>query len=303
MTAGAVLRIGTRGSRLALAQARILQQALDRIGHTSRLVTVATRGDAISARRARGGVEATDGQFTAELEDALLRGDIDMAIHSYKDLPTAFAPGLGVAAVLPRADARDCLLSRTGDALAALGEHARIGTSSVRRALQLLVSRPDLRIEPIRGNVDTRILRMERGDYDGVLLACAGLDRLGVPIPDAARLPYDVMLPAPAQGALAIQVRTDRADLVDLLTGLDDRPTRISVDAERSLLRAIGGGCLAPLGAYAEVVGTRVRLRAVHLEHSSAPPAIVDLHGWVSDVNVLVAAATDALRPVGTTAP
>jgi hydroxymethylbilane synthase len=300
VTVRTALRIGTRGSRLAAAQARLCQVALDGDAHASQVVVIATHGDAISARRERGGIEATDGQFTAELEEALLRDEVDVAVHSYKDLPTQSLPGLEVVALLPRADARDCLLDRSGAGLAGLPDGARVGTSSVRRALQLVDARPDLRMAPIRGNVDTRIARMRDGEYDGVLLACAGLDRLGIRVPERARLPLEVMLPAPAQGALAIQVRRDRADLVARLRLLDHRPTRIAVEAERSLLRAIGGGCLAPLGAHAEVEGDRVRLRAAYAANGSEPITRIDRSAPTTDVESLVASvATDLLAGTG----
>jgi hydroxymethylbilane synthase len=259
------------------------------------LVEVRTRGDAISARNARGGFEATDGQFTAELEEALLRGEVDVAVHSYKDLPTRSSPGAVVAAVLPRADARDCLLTRDGGGLGALSHGASVGTSSVRRARQLLLSRPDLSVEPIRGNVETRIARMHRGEYDAILLACAGLDRLGIAVPEQARLPFTVMLPAPAQGALAVQVHLERTDLLARLRTWDHAPTRIAVEAERALLRAIGGGCLAPLGAFGEVEDGRLRLRAIYLPDDGPGPASVDLSAPMDRVEDLVADAAHSL--------
>ena len=279
-----------------MAQARLVQQALGPDFYGTELVEVHTRGDAISVRHERGGFEATDGQFTVELEDALRRGEVDVAVHSFKDVPTQPAAGVVVAAVPSRADARDCLLTRDGGGLGALPEGARVGTSSVRRAMQLLVARPDLRVEAIRGNVETRIARMERGEYEAVLLACAGLDRLGIPVPDDARLELDVMLPAPAQGALAIQVRAERADLLTRLAALDDGPTRLSVEAERALLRAIGGGCLAPLGAFGEVSDGRLRLRAVYLPDGASTAARVDLSAPMADVDGLVAQAARRLR-------
>lgn len=291
----AALRIGTRGSRLASAQARLFQSALGQSGDGSQLVEVRTRGDAISARNGRAGFEATDGQFTAELEESLLRGDVDVAVHSYKDLPTGSSPGVVVAAVLPRADARDCLLTRGGGGLGALSHGAKVGTGSVRRARQLLVPRPDLRIEPIRGNVETRIARMERGEYDAIVLACAGLDRLGIAVPNPARLPFAVMLPAPAQGALAVQVRAEDTDLLARLRMRDHAPTRIAVEAERALLREVGGGCLAPLGAFAAVADGRLRLRAIFLPDDGAEPARVDVSAPVERVDELVADAAKGL--------
>lgn len=282
-----------------MAQARLFRQALDGDAAGTRLVEVRTHGDAISARHERGGFGASDGQFTAELEAALLRRELDMAVHSFKDLPTRSAPGVVVGAVMPRGDARDCLLTRHRGGMNALLEGATVGSSSVRRASQVLLLRPDLRVQPIRGNVETRIARMERGEYDAVLLACAGMDRLGIPIPDEARLPFDVMLPAPAQGAVAIQVRADRPDLLARLARVDDPATRNAVEAERSLLRAIGGGCLAPLGALGEVRDGRLRLRAIYLPDDASTPARVDLSGPAERVEDLVAEAARHLLAAG----
>ncbi|HEV3486364.1 MAG TPA: hydroxymethylbilane synthase [Vicinamibacterales bacterium] len=299
MTIGLALRIGSRGSRLAAAQARIFQHALGDDAGRTHLVAVRTRGDVISARDGRGGFEATDGQFTAELEDALLGDAIDVAVHSYKDLPTATTGGAVVAAVLPRADARDCLVSRGGGGLDTLPNGARVGTSSVRRGLQIRLQRPDLRIEPIRGNVETRIARMDGGEYDAVILACAGLDRLGRSLPDSVRLPFDVMLPAPAQGAIAIQVRAEHSAVAARVAKLDDFATRTAVEAERSLLQAVGGGCLAPLGALGEVADGQLRLRGIYFPDPSARPARVDVVGAADRADQVVAEAAQGLVPHG----
>lgn len=264
MTVAATFRIGTRGSALAMAQARLAGDALAHCVGETRIVPIATRGDEISARRPDAGWVDSDGQFTRELERALLRGEIDAAVHSYKDLPTAPVDGLVVGAVLPRADARDCLITAGGGGWPALPVAARVGTSSPRRAGQLQTVRPDILIVPMRGNVESRIARVTAGDVDAVVLAAAGLDRLGVGVPDGSRLPFDVMLPAPAQGALAIQVRAQDAELVVAVARADDRASHLAADAERSLLRSVGGGCLAPLGAYAEVSNRTIRLRAAY---------------------------------------
>jgi hydroxymethylbilane synthase len=264
MTLSATLRIGSRESALALAQARIAAEALGSLGDTVEVVPIATRGDAISAHHPRGGWVDSDGQFTREIERALLQDSVDVAVHSYKDLPTADADGLVIAAVLPRADARDCLVTRDGGPMETLPLGARVGTSSPRRAAQLSDARPDLHAMPIRGNVETRLRRMREGEYDAVILAAAGLDRLGVEVPNHARLPFDLCLPAPAQGALALQVRAKDRPLLDRIATIDHRPTRIAVEAERRLLRRIGGGCLAPLGAFGEVLGAELRLRAAY---------------------------------------
>ena len=247
-----------------MVQAGIARDALEPLIGATHLVPVTTHGDEVTARRPDANWVETDGQFTRDLEHALLRGEIDVAVHSFKDLPTANVDGLVVAAVLPRADARDCLVARGRVTLDDLSFGARIGTSSPRRAGQLQAVRPDVVPVPIRGNVPTRIARVDAGELDAVILAAAGLDRLGIPIPDDARLPLDVILPAPAQGALAVQVRAADADLVRRVSAADHRPTRIAVEAERALLRRIGGGCLAPLGAYAVASTDALRLRAAY---------------------------------------
>ena len=262
-TVATTLRLGTRGSRLAIAQA---QEAASALAHvlglgSVELVEIRTKGDAISERRPAGHLVVGDGQFTAELERALLEERIDVAVHSLKDLPTASNPALRLGAILKRGDPRDCLLSRHLGGINGLPFGARIGTSSLRRAAQLAAARVDLVARPIRGNVDTRLRRLEAGEYDALLLAAAGLDRLGVPVSEDDRLSLEVMLPAPGQGALALQVRVDD---VPLLAPLDHEPTRVAVLAERALLRALGGGCLAPLGALAEVADGQFRLRAAY---------------------------------------
>lgn len=262
MTITGTLRVGTRQSRLALAQAAIAVRALAPVMGPPEIVTVATEGDAISARRPHGGWVAGDGQFTRELQRALTERHVDLVVHSFKDLPTEPVQGLVIAAVLERGDARDCLLAATGGGLDAIPLGGRVGTSSPRRAAQLSALRPDLVPVPLRGNVETRLRRLRAGEFDGLILAAAGLDRLDIKVPPSARLPFEVMLPAPAQGALALEVRADDTALREALATIDHRPTRIAVEAERALLRQIGGGCLAPLGALGEVAGERLRLRA-----------------------------------------
>ena len=262
MTATATLRIGTRGSRLALAQAAIAAAALEPIVGAVETVPIATLGDEISAARPHGSWTSSDGQFTSELERALRDEAVDLVVHSYKDLPTAPATGLAIGAVLERGDAHDCLITADHGTLDDLRFGARIGTSSPRRAAQLAAARADLIAVPIRGNVETRLARLAAGEFDALILAAAGLDRLGITVPPHARLPLDLVLPAPAQGALAVQVREADRPLIEALRAVDHAPTRVAVEAERALLRRIGGGCLAPLGALGEVAEGRLRLRA-----------------------------------------
>lgn len=300
MTATATLRIGTRESRLALAQAELAALALAPLVGATSLVPLTTRGDEISARQARGRWVATDGQFTRELEEALLDRRVDLVVHSYKDLPTEPVEGLVIGATLQRADPRDCLLTRDGGGIDDLPFGARIGTSSPRRAAQLAVSRADLIAMPIRGNVETRLRRLEAGEYDGLVLAAAGLDRLRIPVPDGARLPLDLMLPAPAQGALALQVRVEDEALLELLAGVDHAPTRIAVEAERRLLRRLGGGCLAPLGALGEVNGDQLRLRAAYeapngaYVRAEATGDTADPQAVIDEVAASISSALDA---------
>jgi hydroxymethylbilane synthase len=262
VTAVATLRIGTRGSRLAMAQAHIAAASLAPRFGAAEIVPISTRGDTISTQQPHGGWVETDGQFTRELEQALLDGRVDVVVHSFRDLPTAAVRGLVVAAVLERADARDCVVTADGRSLADLPFCARVGTSSPRRAAQLARARADLIAMPIRGNVETRLRRLHDGEFDAVILAAAGLDRLGIDVPDHSKQPFDLLLPAPAQGALALQARSEDHDLRAALLAVEHAETRIAVGAERSLLRRIGGGCLAPLGALGEVSAGMLRLRA-----------------------------------------
>jgi hydroxymethylbilane synthase len=205
-----------------------------------------------------------EGVFVEELEQALLEGRAELAVHSAKDLPTQPAPPLAIAAFLPRADARDVLIARQPATLRSLPADSRIGTGSPRRAAQLAAVRPDLRAVDIRGNVDTRLRRLQEGTVDALILAAAGLERLGRLGEAHQILPFDVMLPAPGQGALALQA-VEGSDAARLAAQLDDRPTSRAVNAERALLRSLGGGCLSAIGAYAHVDGDQLMLDAVVL--------------------------------------
>lgn len=246
------LRFGTRRSALATAQARYVADALAaRQGREVELVGVNTYGDTSSAALSQiGGM----GVFVSALRERLLGGDIDVAVHSLKDLPTEPAPGLTIAAVPSREDPHDALVARDGLTLEELPPGARIGTGSLRRAAQLRALYPKLEMISIRGNVDTRIGKVAAGECDGVVLACAGLTRLGRLGEVTEVLDPERMTPAPGQGALAVECREGDADLVAALEGLDDPPSRAAVTAERAVLATLEAGCSAPVGAYGEVV-------------------------------------------------
>jgi len=249
-----VLTVGTRGSALALAQSGAVAAVLaETAGAVSDVVRIKTEGDVNTGPLASiGGT----GIFVTALRSALLDGRVDVIVHSYKDLPTATADGLTVAAVPEREDPADALCARDGLTLDQLPTAARVGTGSARRAAQLLRRRPDLTVEPIRGNVDTRLRMVTGGGLDAVVLAVSGLARLGRTAAITQRLGPDVMLPAPAQGALAVECRSADAETAwyaDALRALDSTPTRAAVTAERSLLATLGAGCLAPVGAQATV--------------------------------------------------
>ncbi|TAL23822.1 MAG: hydroxymethylbilane synthase [Frankiales bacterium] len=260
-----MLRLGTRGSALAVAQSgQVAATIITELGVQAELVTVQTAGDVSSAAIAQiGGT----GVFVTALRDALLADEVDLAVHSYKDLPTAPAPGLVIAAVPLREDPRDVLVARDGLTLGELPEGSRVGTGSPRRTAQLRGLGMGLSIVPIRGNVDTRIGKVRSGELDAVVLARAGLARLDRLDEATEVLDPIQLLPAPAQGALAIECRADDAELVALLKALDDDDSRIAVEAERALLAALEAGCTAPVGALGQVAegddGPEIYLRGL----------------------------------------
>jgi hydroxymethylbilane synthase len=249
-TNDAVIRIGTRGSLLATTQAGTIRDELIARGRRAELVIVSTEGDRSSKPVAEIGV----GVFTAALREAIADGRVDMAVHSYKDLPTAADARFVIAAVPRRADARDALVARDGLVLGELPAGSVIGTSSVRRAAQLRALGLGLEIRPLRGNLDTRLNRVSSGDLDAIVVARAGLARIGRLADVTETLEPVQMLPAPAQGALAVECRAGDTGLVALLAELDDPDTRAAVTAERVLLADLEAGCSAPVGAIAEVV-------------------------------------------------
>lgn len=248
------LRIGTRGSALALWQANHIRDRLAQLhGIEAEIVRIRTSGDnfataSISQLSAQAGLK---GVFIKEIEDALLAGTVDLAVHSMKDVPTEVPVGLVFSAITKREDARDCLISRNGRSLQHLAAGARIGTSSLRRQAQLRRFRPDLEMVELRGNVDTRLKKLASGDFDAIVLAMAGVNRLGATSQITQILGPETMLPAVGQGALGIETRTDDRDTSQFAAALDDAETRACVTAERGLLRKLEGGCQVPLGAYA----------------------------------------------------
>ena len=376
------IRIGTRGSALALAQTGHVAEAIAAAcpGLTYELVRITTTGD----RRTKESLPEIGGKglFTKELEDALLRGDIDLAVHSLKDLPTELPEGLAIAAIPPRAPANDALIvplsplprgegrvrddgggvshpakgstpapasptpplpprerkKQSPGPIALLPEGAVVGTGSPRRAAQLLHLRPDLRPTPIRGNLDTRLRKLQEGQFDAIVLALAGLVRLGIvrieapvgranlhaePIIAGANtsategcvcrfahptieldgfavcaLPFDVMLPAPGQGALAVEIRADNAPLAELIARITHPPTVAATVAERALLAALGGGCQLPLGAYAEIEGDTLHLRAILLSPDGSNARRADRTGSASDPHACAHLAASDLQPL-----
>jgi hydroxymethylbilane synthase len=248
----ATLRLGSRRSPMAIAQSRqVADMITERTGRQVEIVGVTTLGDVSRAQLTQiGGT----GVFVSALREALLSGEVDLAVHSLKDLPTQRggpAAGIVLAAVPPRDDPRDALVARDGAKLADLPAGARIGTGSPRRAAQLLGLRADLRCVPIRGNANTRVGKVEGGELDGVVLACAGLARIGYAHAISQVFEPEEMLPAPGQGALAVECRADERELVALLQAVTDQASVAAVTAERSLLEALEAGCSAPVGAYA----------------------------------------------------
>lgn len=257
------VRLGTRGSALARWQAEWVAEQLRRYGAAVELVPIATRGD---VRGGPLGALGATGVFTKEIQQALLANEIDVAVHSLKDLPTARVDGLVLAAVPPRARPGDALVTPRNTPWSALAAGARVGTGSVRRRAQLLYVRPDLVVDDIRGNVDTRLRQLDEGRYDALVLAEAGLIRLGLTDRITQVLPMRWMLPAVGQGALGLEVRAEDRAVRACVAALDDAPTHAAVVAERTLLAVLGGGCLAPIAAWARCQAERLQLDAVVLD-------------------------------------
>lgn len=256
-----VLRIGTRGSRLALVQTELVLEALKRAHPDVPFQVVVIRSTGDRHKRVALARLGGRGTFVVELEVALREGRIDMAVHSLKDLPTRLPPGLCLASVPLRDDPRDALVTRHANGLAGLPEGAVVGTSSLRRAYQLLALRPDLKIVPIRGNVDSRVRKVRDGSYDGVVVAAAALHRLGIQA-DYIFSPEE-MLPAAGQGAVAIEVRNDDAEALALAESIDDATVRVCVEAERAFEEGLGIGCHGAGGAFATICEGKLVLQGL----------------------------------------
>lgn len=294
------LKIGTRGSPLALAQAHLVRDALvaahgaERLGGVPELVIVRTSGDAIQDRPLRdvGG----KGLFTREIEDRLLSGAIDLAVHSAKDMPTIARPGLVLAGALPREDVRDVLIARGGGGLAALAHGTRVGTASLRRRAQLLRHRPDLVVEDLRGNVGTRLAKLEAGAVDAVVLAKAGLTRLGLAIAGAVVLEPDVMLPAAGQGTIGLEIRDGDVRLANCIAAICDADSLTVLRAERALLGVLNGSCHSPIGAYCRLAGDEVDIAALVLTPDGREAYGAQRRGRAGAAEELAVAVGEAIR-------
>ena len=259
------LRIGSRGSQLALWQTNHISALLRERGHQVEIEIIKTTGDKITdVALAKVG---TKGMFTKEIEEALAAGRVDLAVHSLKDLPTEVPPDFEIAAITQRENPRDVLVSKKHASIKELPQRARVGTSSLRRQAQLKALRPDLEIYPLRGNVDTRLRKLEAGDYEAIILAAAGVNRLGLTALVKQVIPAEIMCPAAGQGALGIEIRKGDEAIRQHLSFLDDSAARQTTTAERALLNKLGGGCQVPIGAFAEL-----RAKEIHLEGVVAHP-------------------------------
>lgn len=284
------LRIATRGSALALWQANYVGSLLARLhGVASELIRIRTSGDKFqsSAVAELSQQSGTKGVFIKELEEALLAGTADLAVHSMKDVPTENPAGLVFPAITKREDARDCLISHNGAKLKDLPSGARVGTSSLRRQAQLRHQRTDVEILDLRGNVDTRLKKVAAGEYDAIVLATAGMNRLGASDRITEILAPEIMLPAVGQGALGIEARVDDRETVHLVASLDDPESHAAVTAERALLRELAGGCQVPLGAWARQENRELRLEACVFSPDGKEFVRSEIHGDAADAEEL----------------
>ena len=279
------IRLGTRGSKLALVQSELVANRLRNRGHAVVLVPIVTEGDVRPIDMSPG-----EGVFVAAIARALLAGEIDLAVHSAKDVPLEEDPGLVIGAYPERADPRDALITKRGrGALEMLAGGATVGTDSPRRAGFLLAARPDLTVIPLHGNVETRLRRLDGGAADAIVLAAAGIERLGRQARIDQRFEPDVIAPAPGQGALAVQVRRGDARLLELVSAIDDADIRLAVEAEREVLRTTGGTCRAPVGALAWVNGDEFRLLVAGVNSDGTGKLVDRANGNRSDAPRLAA--------------
>lgn len=291
--------IASRESALAMWQARHVQSRLEALypGGKVSILGMTTQGDRlVAASLAKLGGK---GLFVKELEEALAHGRADLAVHSMKDVPMHLPPGFTLAAILERADPRDAFVSARYSALAELPEGARVGTSSLRRESQIRARYPHLRVEALRGNVPTRLRKLDEGQYDAIILAAAGLKRLGREDRITALLTPDECLPAAGQGALGLECRAERGDLRNLLAPLNHQPTALCVAAERAVSRALTGSCSVPLGAYAEVSGARMRVRGFVGAPDGSRMVSAEVEGAASEAEALGHALAGQLREKG----
>jgi hydroxymethylbilane synthase len=291
--------IGTRGSALALAQttwikARILQHFPD-IEVSLKIIRTSADKDTTSSLRSASSV----GVFVKELEQALQEEQIDIAVHSMKDVPTQIAPGLEISAIPEREDARDAFISSQAKSLLELPQGATIGTGSVRRQAQILAMRPDLKIMDIRGNVDTRLKKLQDGVYDAIILACAGLRRLGLQQRITSPFDYGQMLPAPGQGALVVETRSHDSRIQAIVSPLNHLPSAIAVTAERSFLQHMGGGCNVPIAAYARVTQEMVEMDALVASPDGQRIVRDSLRGNLKAIDEAVASLADRILSQG----
>src|SRR5262245_10343279 len=299
------LKLGTRGSQLALYQANTTASQLKaHAGVDCDITIIKTSGD----RLAEAVLSEIGGKrlFVKEIEDSLLAGEIDLAVHSSKDLPAVLPPGLTIGAVLPREDPRDAVVLPAGRAAAGvdavaqlLGPAPKIGTSSVRRIAQLLPLFPDARFEPIRGNLDTRLRKLDSGDYDALVLAAAGLRRLQHAHRISTALPAETCVPAPGQGIIAIEIRDDDTRARELVMTINDANAGVALEAERAVVARLGGGCQMPIGAYANVQDETITLAAIVIALDGSREVRASASGSVYDPDALGVQVADALLARG----
>lgn len=293
------LRIATRRSRLALWQAEHVKARLEALqpGLQIDLLALSTRGDELlDAPLAKAGGK---GLFVKELETALAEGRAEIAVHSMKDVPAELRPGFALAAILEREDPRDAFVSNRFENLSALPPGSAVGTSSLRRQAQIAARHPALEIRPLRGNVDTRVAKLDRGDYAAIVLAAAGLKRLGLGARIRGYLSLEESLPAAGQAALGIECLAERADLMQLLQALNDGNSSACVRAERQVNRSLGGNCAIPLGAFAEIAGSKLRLRAIVASPDGRRVARADGEGEVAAPEALGLRVAELLHQRG----